>query len=495
MQPKLSAFPLTHFRLVIALVAIVAVWLTYGSWRPMVSAWIDTKLLSHRVASERRGDDVHAHHAAENETAFAESTTLELTAQARLNLGLTPEFLSPLKLSTYRRSITMPAVVVPVPGRSQIIVTSPLNGIITHVHATSGEVVTPGALLFEVRLTYEDLVETQTLYLKTISELEVEAREIKRLESATESGAISGKSLLERRYAKEKLEAQLRSQREALRLHGLSDRQIDAIGIDGRLLRDLQVVAPDIDQHTDDEELHLSQHPIRNVSYGQSPNSDDHAKNTRRPLVIDDLRVNKGQSVTAGEKLCSLSDYSNLFIEGKAFEQDIAAVNNAAARGWTVDAEFQGATGVTKITALKLAFVGNSINQDTRTLSLFVHLPNEIMRDETNAEGQRFMSWKYRLGQRLQLQVPVEEWENQMVVPVDAVAKEGADWFVFQQNGKRFHRVPVHIKHRDQTSAVIANEGSIYPGDVIALKSAHQMQMAIKNKSGVSADPHAGHSH
>ena len=91
--------------------------------------------------------------------------------------------------------------------------------------------------------------------------------------------------------------------------------------------------------------------------------------------------------------------------------------------------------------------------------------------------------------------MPVEQWESQIVVPVDAVVKEGADWYVFQQNGANFTRVPVHVKHRDQSSAVIANDGSIFPGDVIALKSAHQMQMAIKNKSGGGADPHAGHNH
>ncbi len=49
--------------------------------------------------------------------------------------------------------------------------------------------------------------------------------------------------------------------------------------------------------------------------------------------------------------------------------------------------------------------------------------------------------------------------------------------------------------HRDSAYAVIANDGSVFPGDVIALKSAHQMQMALKNKSGAGADPHAGHSH
>jgi multidrug efflux pump subunit AcrA (membrane-fusion protein) len=95
----------------------------------------------------------------------------------------------------------------------------------------------------------------------------------------------------------------------------------------------------------------------------------------------------------------------------------------------------------------------------------------------------------------LQLLVPVEEWQDQFVLPVDAVTQEGAEYFVFQQNGDHFDRVPVHVKHKDQRSVVIANDGALFPGDVVARRGAHQMQMALKNKSGGGVDPHAGHSH
>jgi hypothetical protein len=128
-------------------------------------------------------------------------------------------------------------------------------------------------------------------------------------------------------------------------------------------------------------------------------------------------------------------------------------------------------------------------------LSFFVNLPNEIVQDETNDEGQRFVSWRYRVGERLELRVPVEEWPQQLVVPVDAVAREGAESYVFQENGDHFDRVPVHVKYRDQKSVVIANDGSLYPGDVIAMRGAHQLQMALKNKAGGGVDPHAGHNH
>ncbi|TWU43588.1 hypothetical protein Poly51_63100 [Rubripirellula tenax] len=517
MQHKANNVGGTAIRWISCFLVIIAALATHSRWWPPLSKMIDKTLASQRT-NDGPGDNGHDHgtagHGAHPELGGSGQsiTSLELSPQAMMNLGLTSEFLRPVELSTYRRSTTVPAVVVAKPGRSSIIVSSPLNGVVTHVHAVTGEAVMPGDLLFEVRLTYEDLVETQTSYLKTISELEVEDREISRLEQATQSGAISGKQLLERRYEKGKLEAYAKSQREALRMHGLSDRQVDSIGTEGKLLRELKIVAPDVDTHDHHEELRLSQISAIPVSFTQSmppsilpelkssdhDQSHDHTHNHshgKNALVIDDLQVHKGQAIFAGEKLCSLSDYTQLFIEGKAFENDIAAITKAVERNWTVDAVLSGSSGKEYVRDLKLVFVSNSIDPESRTLSMFVELPNETVRDETNGDGQRFLSWKYRLGQRMELRVPVEEWDDQIVLPVDAVVKDGADWFVFQQNGKVFTRVPVHVRYRDQNAVVIANDGSVYPGDVVAFTAAHQMQMAIKNKSGGGADPHAGHTH
>ncbi|HBN79748.1 MAG TPA: secretion protein HlyD, partial [Planctomycetaceae bacterium] len=111
------------------------------------------------------------------------------------------------------------------------------------------------------------------------------------------------------------------------------------------------------------------------------------------------------------------------------------------------------------------------------------------------ADGNRYIEWQFLPGQRLQLRVPTEELPDQIVLPVDAIAREGAESFLFQQNGNHFDRIPVHVKYRDQYSVVIANDGSIFPGDVVAMRGAHQMQMALKNKAGGGVDPHAGHNH
>ncbi len=141
-------------------------------------------------------------------------------------------------------------------------------GIVQHVHAVSGEAVVPGDMLFEVRLTYEDLVDTQTQLLKNLADVAVEEREITRLEEVTRSGAVASKILLERQYALQKLQSSIAAQRAALKLHGLSDEQIDTIVREQRLLRDLTIVAPEIDNHSHDENnLRLSDRRFRAASF------------------------------------------------------------------------------------------------------------------------------------------------------------------------------------------------------------------------------------
>lgn len=485
-------------------------------WSPL-NHWIDETVDSWK-ASAQKGDvqdgshdevsEDHSHDGdGHDHSAREEVQSLALNSQALKNLGLTSEYLKPIQLTSFYRSVTVPAIVVAKPGRTNIQVSSPMIGIVQHVHAVSGEAVEPGDMLFEVRLTYEDLVETQTLLLKNLADLAVEQREIARLEEVTRSGAVASKLLLERQYALQKLQGSITAQRAGLKLHGLNDEQIDRIVREQRLLRDLIIVAPELDTHDHEEEnLRLSNRTILSASFqaqeaakahGESESESESKSNTNEaiPLIVERLSASKGQGVQAGEMLCTLSDYSTLYIEGKAFEQDAPAIAAVAAKGWPIEAVLPGASGPEIVSNLKLTYVANAVDPESRTLSFFVDLPNEKLRDEKSAQGQRFVTWKYRIGQRLEIRVPVEAWEQQIVLPVDAAVKDGADWYVFQQNGDHFDRVAVHVKHRDQRFVVIENDGAIYPGDVVALRSAHQILMAIKNKSGASPDPHAGHSH
>ena len=432
-----------------------------------------------------------------------ESGTLELSIQAQGNIGLTAEYLQPLKTETFRRSITVPGLVVERPGRTRVEISTPMAAVITHVHAVQGEAVKPGTLLFQLRITAEALVSTQTDFLRTVGELDVENREIARLSKATEAGAISQKTLLERQYAKEKLEVLQNAQKEALRLHGLSERQIDDIAKNRRLLRDLQIIAPSRDNHGHDE-LQLSSSVVRPVSltganlgavpFDESKNPTDETGST--PLILQEVLVHKGETIAAGTTLAVLADYSELYIQGNAFEQDVEMLSQSGQRNWKITALFEGAgNSEQQVENLDLVYLASDIDVESRSLSFFVRLPNEVAREMPSPNGQKFLDWKYRPGQRVQLRVPVEEWTEQIVVPVEAIAREGAESFVVQQNGKHFDRVPVHVRYRDSSHAVIASDGSLFPGDVVAQRGAHQMLMALKNKSGGGVDPHAGHNH
>lgn len=480
---------------------------TRGQWLPNASLWVQETVGIFRT--QPTGTDVSNHdgldhapnphqgHGHEVHEAHDEATSLELSKQGLRNVGLTPDQLQPVKLQVFRKSITVPAVVAERPGRTRVQVATPMTGVITHVRAVQGEAVEPGTLLFKIRLTHEDLVQAQTDFLKTLGELDVEDREIQRLTGITNSGAVAGKVLLERKYAKNKLSALLQAQRESLRLHGLSSQQVDQIAKGRRLLRELQIVAPSIDEATGESEaeLKLSGVPTRPVSYSPRPELAISSESNASPLILQQLNVHKGQSVMAGETLCVLADYGELFIEGLAFEADISLLRNASENGWTVDAIFERqGTASRVLEGLEIAYLSNQVDSESRTLRFYVYLPNEVTKDR-RADGNRFVEWKYLPGQRLQLRVPVDEWPDQIVLPIEAVAREGAEFFVFQQNGDHFDRMPVHVKFKDQHSVVIENDGSLFPGDVVAMRGAHQMQMALKNKSGGGVDPHAGHNH
>jgi len=482
-----------------ALALVVIGVLTRDRWWTPAQSLVQSTIAGRKTKSSL---DEHDHGADEHDHAghshgHDDANSLELSRQAMGTIGLTPEYLKPIKLQSFQRSITVPGIVSERPGRTHVEVSTPMAGVITHVHALQGEAVPPGTLLFQIRITAEALVSTQTELLKTVGDIEVENREIARLTRATEGGAIPQKSLLERQYAKEKLEVLQGAQREALRLLGLSEKQIEDIAVNRKLLRELQVVAPHPDDHSHDE-LQLTSQVVSRAAYSSKGTSDPAGTppGDEPPLILQEVMVHKGQTVAAGQTLAIVADYSELYIEGQAFEQDVRELTTAARNGWRVTALMEdGGRSTITVPDLELVYSSNAIHADSRTLPFFVRLPNSIVKRTQTPDGLSFVEWNYRLGQRVRLQVPVEEWTDRIVLPVDAVAREGVESFVFQQNGDHFDRVPVKVDYRDSQSVVVANDGSLFPGDVVALRGAHQMQMALKNKAGGGVDPHAGHNH
>jgi cobalt-zinc-cadmium efflux system membrane fusion protein len=406
---------------------------------------------------EQAHDDSHVGH--------DESTSLHLSPQARKNIGLST---TSIELQPFVRTVSMPGIVVERPGRSQIDVTAPLGGRVTRVYPIQGEAVLPGQPLFDLQLTHEELVNAQTRFLEAAEQLDVENREIKRLESVSIPGAIPGKTIRMHQYEKQKVEATLNAQRQSLMLHGMTQEQVKEILDQRKLIRGLTVYAPE--------------HP---------PNGDD----TDHPFHVQTLRVKPGQYVAAGAALCVLADHHALYIEGKAFEQDVDELSKVLTSGRPVSAALvSGGKQRERIEGLSIYYLSDTVDPGSRAFHFYLQLPNEIVRDAEDGGGHRFVTWRFRPGQRTDLRIPVETWDKRIVLPIDAVADEGAETFVFEQNGDHFDRTPVHVQYRDKNWAVIENDGRLL-GAVVASSGAHQMQMALKNKAGGAPDPHAGHHH
>jgi cobalt-zinc-cadmium efflux system membrane fusion protein len=443
------------------LAASSRVWLPWA--RPWVSDWLARQTASEASHTEEHGghDDDHGH------PGHSEDSSIELSASALRNVGFEPVTIAP---TTFVKTITVPAMVVERPGRSQIQITAPMTGVITAIVPIQGAAIEAGSPMFEIRLTHEELVTAQSNLIRTSENLDVVNREIARLQAIGE-GVIVGKRVLEQEYEKQKLQASLRAERQALLLHGLSADQVEAIVRDRKLFQSLTVNAPG---HGHDSDACREDHLFH----------------------VQDLPVKIGQQVEAGQALCVLADHCELYIEGRAFEDDAVRLREAARKGWAVSAALlAGERATDVIDGLKLLYLADHVDPQSRAFRFYLRLPNQVALDQTDSRGARFLDWRFKPGQRMELRVPVEQWENRIVLPAEAAVDEGAETYVYRQNGDHFDRVPVHVEYRDQRSVVIANDAAVFPGDIVAARGAYQMHLALKNKAGGGVDPHAGHNH
>lgn len=397
-----------------------------------------------------------------------EAQALTLSKQAEANIGLD---LHRVELRPFAPTISVPATVVERPGRSRVQITATFTGLVTRIYRVPGEVVKPGMPLFDLQLTHEELVVAQADFLRTAEELRVVDQEVARVAEIAAQGAIAGKTLLGRQYEQQKLKASLLAQRQRLLLHRLSPEQVDDIRKTKQLLQRMTVTVPKADDEADPAE---GEHLVQ----------------------VQELKVQKGQHVTAGDPLAVLVDYGELFIEGKAFEQDFPVLTKAAKNGWPATAVFQeNGDRESTATDLKILYLASEVQLQSRAFAFYVVLPNRPVRDATTPGGERFIDWEYKPGQRLRLLVATEAASQRIVLPNTAVVQDGAEAYVFEYNQDHFDRRAVHVEYRDQDRVVIANDGSLKPGVRVAVSGAYQIHLATKNKGGNPIDAHAGHNH
>lgn len=404
----------------------------------------------------------------------AERQTVRISPQAMKNLGLVAK---PLVLRTYWRKLDIPAMVVDRPGVSDRGVVAPVAGIITQIHAYPGDTVAPNAPLFSMRLVSDSMHASQMELFKATREIENARGQIQRLTSLSQSGALAQSRIIEIENQVRVLEATAQAYRQDLQTRGLSADRIAAAGR-GEFVTEITVSAPS------EQALRVAEITLTS---GEEPG--------RLPFNFElhELKVELGQQVEAGALPCTLADHRTLLIEGRGFKDDMPLVQNAVRENLDVDVNFEQPSTAAWPAApekLRIHHVANTIDAESRTFAFFLVLENQWQVYERGDDTR--LLWRFRPGDRVQLRVAVDEMQDVFVVPRDAVARDGAEAYVFRQNGVLFDRLPVHVVHEDQRDIVLANDGGLRPGSYVAQNAAASLNRILKAQaaSGTPVNVH-----
>ena len=448
---------------------------TMDRWLPLVQQMFSGS------ASTSDGHDDHDDHES------TDRNVLRLSRQARETLGIQVERLTRVD---YDRSVRIPGQVVKIPGVTDREVTAKSSGTIQQIYVLEGQVVGPSDPLITIQLTHEDAINVQLKLLEALATMEVVHAEIERLEQLERSspGAVAGKRLLEQRYQLGQLEHTVASHHQALLLLGLPEKEVAALSRRHHRLHNESDAGVD--------EQYDKRSPLVDQVTIYAPPAEEQPLVAAPTFLVENLAVNPGQHVNIGHLLCRLVDYRRLYIEGRAFERDLVLVRRAMQQQWTVDIAVEQRDESTELhKALKILYVDPEIDAESRSARFYVELIN-TPRAQQEHQGRPYADWQFRPGQRVELRVPIERFEQALVVPVEAIAREGLENYVFQVSGNIFVRRPVTVRYRDDKVAVLSDEDDILEGASLATSGAYQLQLSLLNRSsGPVEHSHGGGAH
>ena len=396
---------------------------------------------------------------AESSALQTEMTEITFSPTAAKNIGIDDSAIVKVEVTDYAKSITIPAVVVERPGFSTITVPSPVSGIVTKIHHETGVAVAPGEPLFDILLNQQELVKSQTEFLALLRKRDLNTTERSRLANVNPDAVPGQHRRLD--YEKIEIDSELEVQKSLLLLQGLSEMDItDSLEKNGRIIRDMTVFAP----------------PIEN---DENIASASHADDEEHIFTVDELFVSVGKNIDIGDSLCRLTDYCKLAIQGKAFAINEAELGNALALKSRVTATFEGKGSRETVKDLVLRSIDNKIDTASGTLFCYVDLKNRFTSYEVGTESnlRRYIQWHFKPGQRCELNVDDEIIPDCIVLPIDAVARNIGEMYVFEwvgnEDDKRvWRKKSVHVLHKTKDVVVIANDGSVFPGAPVATKGA-----------------------
>lgn len=397
------------------------------------------------------------------ETPVAPSRVI-VNEQAQANLGLVAKAVKP---QVYWKTIQVPGMVIDRPGQSDRGVVATGSGIISRIHHFPGDTVQSGDRLFTLTLLSDSLHITQSELFKATQEIALAESHKARLTSA--GTAVPTARVIEVDNQITRLQISSKAYRQELQNRGFETAQIESIA-HGKFVKELEILVPA---------------PPR----GSSSDKPDGSPEPAAPSTfeLEDLKVELGHQVQAGQTLCLISNHQRLAIEGRAFRDETPLLERSVKQHWPVEVDFGEETNdwEAPLQEFHIRNLANTIDPETRTFAFRIPVENQsrVITDD----GRVQTLWRFRPGQKLRIQVRVEKFENVFVVPADAVATEGPEAFVFTQNVNTFERIPVRILLHDRRHVVLANDGILPPRSYVVQSAGEQLNRMLKSgdNSGV----------
>ncbi|MCE9567755.1 MAG: efflux RND transporter periplasmic adaptor subunit [Planctomycetes bacterium] len=265
---------------------------------------------------EKAGHDDHAGH-----DHGSRGDRVKLSTQAQANLGLDKDgAVGSLSPTEYWRRVPVPGVVVDRPGESDRGVTSKVAGIVTEIKARPGDTVKAGDPLFTLQLVSEFLQGVQTDLAKAARELEFAIAKRDRVAALVKAGTQSGAVLIEEENQVKRVVTQIQAYRRQLQVFGMTQEQVDRAE-KGEVVTAVTVFAP----------------AGPTTGWLPFPSTEDDLL-----YEVQELSVQRGAQVQAGQTLCLLANHQRLFVEGQAFASETKPLAAAAAKSLPIRVEFPG---------------------------------------------------------------------------------------------------------------------------------------------------------
>ncbi|GAB5402732.1 MAG: efflux RND transporter periplasmic adaptor subunit [Aureliella sp.] len=404
----------------------------------------------------------------------------------------------------YTRFVSVPGVVRERPAVSNLQASSKMAGIVRKVYVDVGQSVREGDKLVDLELTGDDLAESQSVLLDSHNQLEIVRSEIARIKPVAASGGVARKNLLEKQYEEKRLAALFEAKRQELLAKGLTEIQLQEIVGGGQLVRMITISVPVGIRPA----VHSRSSPLGGVT-GSGATATLPVTPVRHQSVdpwvysIETLGVNPGSMVQPGQPLCDLAYHETLLIEGQAYERDLGLITQGIRDRQTFTVELGDDENPELITGLPILYVDNHVDPESQTVRFYIELDNTVTSEVQGENGALFRSWKLRPDQRGHIRIPATKWKEKMVLPAEAVAKDGLDYVCFQHLGEHdpigeaahseFRKIAISVLYRDRRHVVAEPSGKLSPEKELALNNAFLLLLEANKTEGGGHHHHHEH--